>query len=105
MSGYTAEPERFPVAANRLEEGANTISQADTGFGESAAAATRHNGWDIGSSLGTCTTRWSAETGKVTKAMRKIAEGLRATAANYDRQEAGIAEQLRTAADLLEGKA
>ncbi|KJS62987.1 hypothetical protein [Streptomyces rubellomurinus] len=93
------------MEANKLEEGAAKISQADTGFGESAAAATRHREWDIGSALGTCTSRWSTETGKVTKAMRKLAEGLRTTATDYDRQETGVAEQLRTAADLLEGKA
>ncbi|SOB85321.1 hypothetical protein SAMN06272789_5604 [Streptomyces sp. 1331.2] len=36
--------------------------------------------------------------------MRKLAEGLRITAANYYRQEAAVAEQLQNAASLLEGK-
>ncbi|MET8542139.1 type VII secretion target [Kitasatospora sp. NPDC004799] len=104
MGGYISEPERLPVAAGKLDEGADKLSQADTGFGESAAAATRHNEWAVGASLSDCTSRWSAETGKVTDAMRKLAEGLRTTATNYHRQEAAVAEQLRTALALLEGR-
>ncbi|MGW3043835.1 type VII secretion target [Kitasatospora sp. NPDC001159] len=102
MGGYISEPERLPVAAAKLDEGADKVSQADTGFGESAAAATRHSEWTIGSSLDTCTGHWSKETGKVTDAMRKLAEGLRTTATNYYRQETTVAEQLRSAAALLE---
>ncbi|MFF2143739.1 type VII secretion target [Kitasatospora sp. NPDC058190] len=98
-----SEPERLPVAAAKVDEGADKLSQAYTGFGESAAAATRHSEWTIGSSLGTCTSHWSTETGKITDAMRKLAEGLRATATNYYRQEAAVAEQLRSATALLEG--
>ncbi|MFE6052919.1 type VII secretion target [Kitasatospora sp. NPDC056446] len=104
MGGYVSEPERLPVAAAKVDEGADKIAQADTGFGESAAAATRHGEWTIGSALGSCTGRWSTETGKITDAMRKLAEGLRTTAADYYRQEAAVAEQLRSAAALLEGK-
>ncbi|MEV7770675.1 hypothetical protein [Kitasatospora sp. NPDC086791] len=91
------------MAAAKLDEGADKLSQADSGFGESAAAAARHSDWTIGASLGTCTSGWSEETGKVTDAMRKLAEGLRTTATNYYRQEAAVAEQLRSAAALLEG--
>ncbi|MBD0689748.1 hypothetical protein BG452_28175 [Streptomyces sp. CBMA123] len=92
------------MAAGKLEEGADKLSQANTGFGESAAAATRHSEWTIGSSLDPCTSHWSAETGKITDAMRKLAEGLRTTATNYHGQEAAVAEQLQRAVDLLEGK-
>ncbi|MFJ7248150.1 type VII secretion target [Kitasatospora sp. NPDC098652] len=104
MGGYISEPERLPVAAAKVDEGADKVSQADTGFGESAATATRHGEWSIGSSLGACTSHWSTETGRITDAMRKLAEGLRTTATNYYRQESAVAEQLQSAAALLEGK-
>ncbi|MFD9684661.1 type VII secretion target [Kitasatospora sp. NPDC059146] len=104
MGGYISEPERLPVAAAKLDEGADKLTQANTGFGESTAAATRHNEWTVGSSLGAATGHWSTEAGKVTDAVKKIAEGLRVTAANYYRQEAAVAEQLQRAADLLEDK-
>ena len=48
MGGYVSEPERLPIAAAKLDEGADKLSQAGTGFGESAAAATRHGEWAIG---------------------------------------------------------
>ncbi|RKT19122.1 excreted virulence factor EspC (type VII ESX diderm) [Streptomyces sp. 1114.5] len=104
MGGYISEPERLPVAAAKVDEGADKVAQSDTGFGESAAAATRHSDWTIGSSLSACTSHWSAETSRITDAMRKLAEGLRITAANYYRQEAAVAEQLQNAASLLDGK-
>ncbi|HJD84554.1 type VII secretion target [Kitasatospora aureofaciens] len=104
MGGYVSEPERLPIAAAKLDEGADKLSQAGTGFGESAAAATRHGEWAIGSSLSTCTSHWSTEASRITDAVRKLAEGLRTTAANYNRQEAAVAQQLRSALDLLEDK-
>ncbi|MFD8707291.1 hypothetical protein ACFV1W_32700 [Kitasatospora sp. NPDC059648] len=68
MGGYVSEPERLPIAAAKLDEGADKLSQAGTGFGESAAAATRHGEWAIGSSLSTCTSHWSTEAGRITVA-------------------------------------
>ncbi|GHF54069.1 hypothetical protein GCM10018790_34930 [Kitasatospora xanthocidica] len=60
MIGYISEPERLPVAAAKVDEGADKVSQSDTGFGESAAAAIRHGDWTIGSSLGACASHGSA---------------------------------------------
>ncbi|MFC9326017.1 hypothetical protein [Kitasatospora sp. NPDC057015] len=103
VSGYISEPERFPVAANTLDGGAGKLARADGGFGESDAAARRHGSWAVGTPLGSCASRWEGETRRTIDAMRQLAEGLRATAANYGRQEDTVAEQLRRAATLLEG--
>ncbi|GAA2089411.1 hypothetical protein GCM10009759_12280 [Kitasatospora saccharophila] len=103
MSGYVSEPERLPVAANELDEGADKLSAANAGFGESDAAARRHGEWAVGKSLGDCARRWEGETGRTVAAMRALGEGLRVTAANYGRQEDAVAEQFRRAAVLLEG--
>lgn len=91
------------MAANKLDEGAGRLTTANTGFGESDATARRHDEWTVGSALGACATRWEAETRRTIDAMQRLAEGLRVTAATYDRQEAGVAEGLRRAAALLEG--
>jgi hypothetical protein len=103
MSGYISEPERFPVAANTLDEGAGKLVRADSGFGESDAAARRHGSWAVGKALGSCASSWEAETKRTIDAMKQLAEGLRTTAANYGRQEDTVAEQLRRAATLLAG--
>ncbi|GHH61412.1 hypothetical protein GCM10018781_07780 [Kitasatospora indigofera] len=103
VSGYISEPERFPVAANKLDEGAGRLARADGGFGESDAAARRHGSWAVGEALGACAGRWEGETRRTVDAMKQLAEGLRATAANYGRQEDAVADQLRRAATLLEG--
>ncbi|GGV16520.1 hypothetical protein GCM10010495_33550 [Kitasatospora herbaricolor] len=103
MSGYISEPERFPVAAGQLDEGAGKLVSADGGFGESHAAARRHSDWVVGGALAACATRWEGETKRTVDAMKQLAEGLRTTAANYHGQEVAVAEQLRRAATLLEG--
>ncbi|MEU6233240.1 type VII secretion target [Kitasatospora sp. NPDC047058] len=103
MSGYISEPERLPVQAGRLDEAARKLTTANTGFGESDATARRHADWRVGGSLGGCATRWEAETKRTIEAMRQLAQGLRVTADNYNRQEDAVADGLRRAATLLEG--